>query len=303
MILVTGGTGLLGKTLSKYLKSDEEILWLGSRDADLRNTQTTKDLFEFYKPSTVIHLAAKVGGILSNVEHQYDYYIDNVRINTNVIDECIRTQSKIIAISSSCVYPEVAKKYPLTEDQVHESMPEPTNISYAYTKRMMAIQLQAARENYGIDSAILYLGNLYGIDDHYNDKESHLVPSLISKFHNAKINDKEKVELYGDGTPLRQFTLSDDVAKVINSFLKNYTPGPYNVSCPENLTVKEIANIVREIVGYNGDIEFNGKYNGVHQKDLDCSKLLKHHDINFTPLKEGVKIVYNEVKDLLLCGN
>ena len=303
MILVTGGTGLLGKTLSKYLKSDDEILWLGSNDADLRDTQTTKDLFDFYNPSTVIHLAAKVGGILSNVEYQYDYYIDNVRINTNVIDECIRTQSKIIAISSSCVYPKVASKYPLTEDQVHESMPEPTNISYAYTKRMMAIQLQAARENYGMDSAILYLGNLYGIDDHYNSKESHLVPSLISKFHDAKINNKEKVELYGDGSPLRQFTLADDVAKVINSFLKNYTPGSYNVSCPENLSVKEIAEIVKDIIGYNGIIEFNGKYNGVHQKDLDCSKLLEQHDIDFTSLREGVNFVYDKVKDSLLCGS
>jgi len=302
MILVTGGTGLLGKTLSKYLNSDDEILWLSSKDADLRDVTVTKDLFEFYKPSTVIHLAAKVGGILSNVAYQYDYYIDNVRINTNVIDECIRIQSKIIAISSSCVYPAKASKYPLTEDQVHESMPEPTNISYAYTKRMMDIQLNAARENYGIGSVILYLGNLYGIDDHYNDKESHLVPALIYKFHNAKINDEETVELYGDGTPLRQFTLSDDVAKVINKFLINYVPDSYNVSCPENLSVKEIVEIVKDTVGYKGNIKFNGQYNGVHRKDLDCSKLLKQHDVDFTSLKDGVKLVYNKVKDSLLCG-
>ena len=301
MILVTGGTGLLGKTLSKYLNGDD-ILWLGSKDADLRDVNITKDLFEFYKPSTVIHLAAKVGGILSNVKHQYDYYIDNIRINTNVIDECIRTQSNIIAISSSCVYPANAKKYPLTEDQVHESMPEPTNVSYAYTKRMMDIQLKAARENYGIDSVILYLGNLYGIDDHYNDTESHLVPALIYKFHNAKINKEETVELYGDGTPLRQFTLSDDVAKVISKFVTNYIPGSYNISCPENLSVKQIAEIVKDTVGYKGSIKFNGLYNGVHRKDVNCSKLLKQYDVNFTPLKEGVKLVYDKVKDSLLCG-
>ncbi|MBC8442701.1 MAG: NAD-dependent epimerase/dehydratase family protein [Proteobacteria bacterium] len=302
MILVTGGTGLLGKTLSKYLNSDD-IVWLGSKDADLRDANITKDLFEFYKPSTVIHLAAKVGGILSNVKHQYDYYIDNVRINTNVIDECIRNQSNIIAISSSCVYPAKARKYPLTENQVHESMPEPTNISYAYTKRMMDIQLKAANENYGLKSVILYLGNLYGIDDHYNDTGSHLVPALIYKFHNAKINNEEVVELYGDGTPLRQFTLSDDVAKVIDKFITNYIPGSYNVSCPENLSVKQIAEIVAEVVGYKGNLKFNGKYNGVNRKDVDCSKLLEYHDINFTSLKDGVKLVYDKVKDSVLCGN
>jgi GDP-L-fucose synthase len=303
MILVTGGTGLMGKTLSKYLKTDDEVLWLGSSDADLRDTQTTKDLFDFYKPTTVIHLAAKVGGILSNVEHQYDYYIDNVRINTNVIDECIRMKSKIIAISSSCVYPAHSNKYPMTEKQVHNGMPEPTNITYAYSKRMMDIQLNAAREDYGLDSVVLYLGNLYGIDDHYNDKGSHLVPALISKFHNAKMNNDMCVELYGDGKPLRQFTLSDDVAKVITKFVDDFSNGSYNVSCPENLSVKEIANIVKEVVGYEGDIKFNGQYNGVHRKDIDCSKLMKHHSATFTPLKDGVKLVYENIKDSILCGS
>ena len=305
MILVTGGSGLLGKTLQKYLKTDEDIIWLDSCQSDLRDKVQVKNLFEFYNPTVVIHMAAKVGGILSNSKFPYDYYLENVLMNTNVIDECVKINSKVIAISSTCVYPVENKSYPLKEKQIHDGPAEPTNFAYAYAKRMMDVQLNAAEKNYGLESSILYLGNLYGeFDEYQNIEKAHLVPTLISKFHEAKENNKPEVELYGNGKPLRQFTLTDDVSKVICKMLENFKCGRFNVACPDNLTISEIAETIKEVVGYNGKICYNGKMNGIHRKDVDCSKLLKHYsDIKFTSLKEGVKIVYDKVKDSMLCGS
>lgn len=304
MILVTGGSGLLGRTLQKYLKTEEEVLWLESSQADLRDKTQVEELFDFYKPSTVIHLAAKVGGILDNMKFPYDYYLDNILINTNVIDECVRINSKILAISSTCVYPARSKTYPLKESQLHDGPAEPTNFAYAYAKRMMDVQLTAAEKSYGLESSILYLGNLYGEFDEYNDvNKSHLVPALISKFHLAKETNQTEVELYGDGTPLRQFTLSDDVAKLICQMLENFQSGKFNVACPYNLSISEIVNVVKDVVGYKGKIKYNGEANGVLRKDVDCSELLKHYpNIEFTSLENGTKCVYDKVKDKLLCG-
>ena len=304
MIVVTGGTGLLGRTLQKYLKTEEEILWLESSQADLRDKTRVEELFNFYKPSTVIHLAARVGGILDNMKFPYEYYLDNILINTNVIDECVKTNSKIVAISSTCVYPAHSKTYPLKESQLHDGPAEPTNFAYAYAKRMMDVQLTAAEKSYGLESVILYLGNLYGEFDEYGDvNKSHLVPALISKFHLAKETNQPHVELYGDGTPLRQFTLSDDVSKIICKVLKNFKTGKYNIACPDNLSISEIVNIVKGVVGYEGEIKYNGEANGVKRKDVDCSELLKNYsDIEFTPLETGTKYVYDKVKDSLLCG-
>jgi GDP-L-fucose synthase len=305
MILVTGGSGLLGRTLQKYLKTEEEVLWLESSQADLRDKNQVEELFDFYNPSTVIHMAAKVGGILSNSKFPYDYYLENVLMNTHVINECVKRNSKIIAISSTCVYPTDNKNYPLKEKQLHDGPAEPTNFAYAYAKRMMDVQLDAAEKSYGLESSILYLGNLYGeFDEYQNTEKAHLVPTLISKFHEAKETNKPEIELYGNGKPLRQFTLTDDISKVICKMLNNFKCGRFNVACPDNLTISEIANTIKEVVGYDGKIYYNGKLNGMHRKDVDCSRLLKHYsDVNFTPLKEGVKLVYDKVKDSLLCGS
>ena len=145
---------------------------------------------------------------------------------------------------------------------------------------------------------------MYGEFDEYEDvQKAHLVPALISKFHLAKETNQPEVELYGDGTPLRQFTLSDDVAKIICQMLNNFKTGKYNIACPDNLPISEIIKIVKDVVGYEGNIKYNGQANGVYRKDVDCNKISKQYpNIEFTPLKDGVKYVYNKVKEEILCG-
>lgn len=301
MILVTGGTGMLGKSLSKYVDG----IFLGSSDYDLTQFEQVNECFKKYKPRIVVHLAAKVGGIINNNNHQYDFYIENTRINTNVIDACVNNSiDKIIAISSTCVYPSNLKHYPATEEVVNEGMPEKTNLSYAYSKRMMKVQLDAAYNQYGLLSSIIYCSNMYGPHDCFDVEKCHLIPALINKIYISKKSDDNSVELYGTGNPLRQITYVDDVAKIINQFIKNKYYGDFNVSIDENMSVREIAHIVADVIGFKGNINFNGRLDGQYRKDVSCKKLYKLIDkFEFTSLHKGVEKTYQWYKDNILCGS
>jgi GDP-L-fucose synthase len=291
MVIVTGGSGLLGKSLKK-LKDD--YLYVSSKDVNLMDVNKTNDYLNHYKPNTIIHMAGRVGGIRENNEKPYQFIHENNVINTNIIDYCVRNNTRIVYISSTCVYPKDSDTYPMTEDMVDYGNPESTNDSYAYAKRFGAYMLRSAKRQYNLDYCILYFCNLYGeYDDFSNENKSHLVTALIKKFHEAKIKNLDEVCLWGSGNPLRQFMYSGDAAKIILEVVERNISGEYNFAIPDNLSVLEIAKIVRDVVGYSGKITFNGKLDGVYRKDVCSNKLLdKVGKINFISLREGVEKTY-----------
>ncbi len=294
MILVTGGTGLLGKSLSRLLPG----VYLGSSDCDLRSKESVNRCFDLYAPKVVVHLAARVGGIIDNSKYQYDYFYDNVMMNVNVVDACLNHKiDRLIAISSTCVYPEKTESYPMTEDMVHDGMPEKTSLTYAYSKRMLQVQMRSLPTN-SISSVILYPSNLYGSHDKFGER-AHLVPALINKMHKAKMDNVDHVMLYGTGKPLRQFTFVDDVSKVIEFFVGSKLEGEWNVATPENLSVLDIARAVARVVGYQGDLRFNGQLDGQFRKDVSTEKLRAVYSGEFTKLEDGLERTYEWYKSTL----
>lgn len=297
-ILVTGGSGLLGKSLNKLEKN---FVYLSSKEVNLLNKHETDQVFGIHNPNIIVHLAAKVGGIKDNIKNPYDFIFYNNMINTNVIDYCVRRKIKLLFASSSCVYPKISTTYPMTEDMVDNGEPEPTNSSYAYSKRFASYMLRSARKQYGLDYCILYFCNLYGEQDNFSDEnKSHLVTSLIKKFHDAKMNNRDEVVLLGTGKPLRQFMYAQDGANIILKVLNKNLTGDYNASISDNLSVLEISNIVSQVIGYKGRIKFTGESDGVYRKDICSKKILNCiGGYKFTSLVDGVEKTYYHYKSLV----
>lgn len=295
MILVTGGTGMLGRSLQSRIP---DAKYIGSKDCNLLNENEVREYMDCNPDvDLVIHLAALVGGIQDNAKRPYDYFTQNIKINTNIIDCSVQKGIKVVAISSSCSYPQTSEIYPFTEDMVHLGAPEDTNMSYGYAKRMMLIQLQSAFRQYGLPFVVLYASNLYGPHDCFDTEKSHLVASLIRKFHFAKTSGDDSVELLGTGKSLRQFTYVHDVSDCIVKIIENNCCGDFNIASPFNLTIKEIAHIAQDVVGYKGKIIFNGKLDGQYRKDVSCSKLLSAiGDYKFTTLQKGIEDTYKWYK-------
>ncbi len=288
MILVTGGTGMLGKALQNHLSG----MYIGSSDYDLRNQNEAQKCLEFYCPDTVVHLAARVGGIIANSKYIYGFFYDNIMINTNVLDACLKNNVKsVIAILSSCVYPSESVSCPMTEGMLHCGPPHETNAGYAYAKRMIQVQLSCATKQYGTEWCILYPTNMYGLHDNFGE-ECHVIPALIKRFHKAKIDNSAAVECYGTGRPMRQFVYSEDLAKVITRSVNENLTGEYNVCDLKSYSIREVTEIISETVGYSGEIRWNGKLDGVHRKDLDSSKIQNKFDIEYISLRDGIENVY-----------
>lgn len=298
-VLVTGGSGLVGKTLKDL---ENNFIYVSSKDVNLLDTKETNSFFSYLKPSRIVHLAAKVGGIKDNFENPYDFISNNNLINHNVINYCTLSKTPIIFISSTCVYPAIAESYPMEEEQVHKGDPEPTNSSYAYAKRFAKNLLESAKKQYNLDYTILYFCNLYGSHDHFNnDSKSHLVTALIKKFHEAKIKNIPKVELMGTGNPYRQFMHAKDAANVIKLCIEKEIKGEFNFAIDSNLRIKDIAEIIKKIVGYKGDFYFNGNLDGVYRKDVCSDKILKIiGKYKFIDLESGATETY---QGFLKCGN
>ncbi|MEA9598531.1 NAD-dependent epimerase/dehydratase family protein [Polynucleobacter sp. AP-Sanab-80-C2] len=222
-ILITGGTGLVGRALSRVLKENGfiNIISVGSRDCDLRDSAAVSQLMTQSSPDYVYHLAARVHGIGGNARYKSDVLVENVLINTNVIEYARRAGvKKIVAMGSGCVYPELNGQEELFENQVWTGPPHPSEDSYAHSKRLMLAQLNAAREQYGLSSAFVISGNLYGPHDSFNMEEGHVIPSLIAKFHAAKRNGAP-VKVWGSGVAIRDFSHADDAAHALIAILRN----------------------------------------------------------------------------------
>lgn len=271
-ILVTGGSGMIGVALQSVAP---DAVFLSSKDCDLLDQKQTEEIFDHYKPDSVIHLAARVGGVKANYDNLGLFFADNMRININVLDAARKSNvGKLVSLMSTCVYPDAAH-YPLTEDQINKGEPHYTNFAYAYAKRMLDVQSRAYRKQYGCNFITAIPNNLFGENDNFHLEDSHVLPAIIRKMYEAKINNKDVV-LWGDGSPLREFTYSIDLARILLFLLDNYSePEPINIGNTEECSVKEVAKMIAEIIGFDGKIVWDSsKPSGQFKKPSDNTKLM-----------------------------
>ena len=290
MILVTGGSGLVGKHLQDILP---DATYISSTDYDLTDLQQVRDMMNEYQPTSVIHLAARVGGIVDNINYPVDYLEENVLMNTNVLKACHEFDvEKVIAILSTCVYPDVVETYPMKEEDLFNGPPTPTNFSYGFAKRCMAAHIDSYRKQYDKKWSYLIPCNLYGEYDKYEEHHSHFVSALIRKIYEAK----DSIELWGTGKPLRQFMYGGDLARVIKYMIDKDVVGNFNVAPEWVHSINDLAEIGKKaclkeklVVNYDST-----KPDGQFRKDVDSSKMLAVlKDFKFTPIGEGIKKVYD----------
>ena len=289
-ILVTGGSGMVGVALQKRL----EATYISSRQYDLRSASQCEAMYLKYKPQYVIHLAARVGGIKANKEALADFYYENIMINTNILHLANKHKvNKVLSLLSTCVYPDNIS-YPLSEKDIHNGEPHESNFSYAYTKRMLDVQSRAYRRQYDCNFITACPNNLFGENDNFDLDNSHVIPAIIRKVYEAKTNNTDVV-LWGDGSPLREFTYSGDIADIIIFLLKNYNdPTPINIGNAKEHTIKDVTGLITDFFQYNGKIKWQGnKYKGQYRKPSDNSKLLKlgWNEEKFSSFKENIKKV------------
>jgi GDP-L-fucose synthase len=240
-IVVTGGSGLVGKYLKKYLP---EAIYLSSKDFDLTTEVGVRNMYLKYKPDIVIHLAAKVGGIIDNINKPAEYYTENVMMNTLLVDYAYKMKVKrFIGILSTCIFPDVMDTYPMKEEDLHLGPPTLTNFSYGYAKRSLSVQIDAYNKQYNTKYQYLTPCNLYGVGDKDHESNSHFITALVKKIFDAKQNGEKSITLFGDGSPLRQFMFAGDFAKIIYHVVSNEIYDSFNVAGNENLTIKQMAEI------------------------------------------------------------
>jgi GDP-L-fucose synthase len=285
-ILVTGGYGLVG---SEFIKSN--YIPLSSSESDLRNREQVDNIFNSIKFDCVIHCAGKVGGVGGNMNHKGKFFYDNIMINTNVIESArIHGIKNLVAFLSTCIFPNDVE-YPLTESKIHMGPPHFSNDAYAYAKRMTDIQIRAYREEYGLNYKSVIPTNIYGPNDNYNLANGHVIPSLIHKCFLARENKTDFI-IWGDGSPLREFIFSQDVAKLTEWVLENYEENePIILSTSDEISIKDVVGIIVELMNFKGDVIFDkSKPNGQFRKPSDNSKIKSYlPDFKFTPLYEGLK--------------
>jgi len=290
-VLVTGGSGFVGKSLQK-VKPD--WIYVSSDDIFLLNQQRTFDYLERLKPDAIVHLAARVGGIKANNEQPERFFFENATMNLNVLSSAVELGiPRILSAISVCAFPDVVDYYPFEESNLHDGAPTETNLAYGYSKRLLVVHSNACRKQYGLNYSTFAPSNLYGPDDNFDLDSSHFVPAMIKKIYEAK--DGDTVEFWGTGNPLRQQLYIEDLAKIIPILLeKHNTEIPLIVSPYENLSIKEMIDIFLEVTNCDVKIEFNNKLDGQFRKDGSNKKLTKLiGDFEFTSFKDGVKKTYN----------
>lgn len=284
-ILITGGNGLVGSEFKgdQYYKPS-------SKDYDLIDRDQTYRLMlkEF---DGVIHCAAKVGGLGSNMNYKGDFFYNNIMMNTNVIEGARLSKVKnLVAFLSTCVFPDNVE-YPLTEKKIHLGPPHFSNDAYAYAKRMADVQIRAYKEQYGLNYKAVIPSNIYGPNDNYDLVNGHVLPSLIHKCYLAREN-KTPLTIWGSGKPLREFIFSRDVAKLTEWVLYNYNENePIILSTSEEVSINDVVGIIVELMNFKGDVIFDSsKPDGQFRKPSDNSKIKNYlPEFEFTPLYEGLK--------------
>ncbi len=295
-IYVAGHRGMVGSAVIRKLKKEgfTNILTKTSSELDLRNQQAVNDFFSKEKPDYVLLAAAKVGGIMANNTYKAEFIYDNLMIESNIIHAAYKNEvKKLMFLGSSCIYPKLAPQ-PLKEEYLLSGLLEPTNEPYAIAKIAGIKLCEYYREQYGCNYISVMPTNLYGPNDNYDLKTSHVLPALIRKFHIAKVKNDSSVTLWGSGSPKREFLYVDDLATACLFLMQTYNEKQFvNVGTGEDLTIKELAELIKNIVGFTGKIEWDtSKPDGTPRKLMDVSKV---HSLGWkheTRLKEGIKKAY-----------
>lgn len=300
-IYIAGHRGMVGSAIERKLKREgfNNIVTKTSKELDLRNQQAVNDFFEKEKPSYVFLAAAKVGGIVANNTYRAEFIYDNLLMEANVIHAAyINGVSKLMFLGSSCIYPKLAPQ-PLKEEYLLSGYLEHTNQPYAIAK-IAGIELcDSYRAQYGCNFISVMPTNLYGPNDNYDLEKSHVLPALLRKFITAKRNGDNQVTLWGTGSPMREFLYVDDLADACYYLMNNYNDkGLVNVGCGYDVTIKQLAEIVKQTVGFDGEIVWDTtKPDGTPRKLMDVSKLESLGWKASVTLTDGIKMVYNEIKD------
>ena len=296
-VLIFGSNGLVGSSIKKVFEKNEskfETISSTRKDADLLSLTETKNFITKIQPNLIINSAAKVGGIHANNTERSEFLIQNVKINLNILESLIDFPNiQLINLGSSCIYPLEAEN-PIKEEAIMTGSLEPTNSPYAMAK-LTAIELgNSISSQYGNKILNLMPTNLYGPNDNFSDKESHVIPALIQRIHNAKVENLPSVEVWGTGSPMREFLYVDDLSDAIMFLINNnITHGLLNVGSGKEITIKELVEKIKVVVDFQGEIVFNKNYpDGNPRKLIDSSKINELGWKTNTNIEEGLKYTY-----------
>lgn len=302
-IYIAGHRGMVGSAIERKLRKEgfNNIITQTSKELDLRNQQQVNDFFAAEKPNYVFLAAAKVGGIIANNTYRAEFIYDNLMMEANIINAAyVNKVTKLMFLGSSCIYPKMAPQ-PLKEEYLLTGLLEHTNQPYAIAK-IAGIELcDSYRAQYGCNFISVMPTNLYGPNDNYDLEKSHVLPALLRKFITAKRKGEPSVTLWGTGSPMREFLYVDDLAEACFYLMNNYNDkGLVNVGCGYDVTIKQLAETVKLTVGFEGEIIWDtSKPDGTPRKLMDVSKLEALGWKASITLEQGIKMVYNEIKDVI----
>jgi GDP-L-fucose synthase len=295
-IYIAGHSGMVGSAVWRILESKgySNLIGKTSAELDLRNQKSVLDFYRHEKPEVVIDAAAKVGGILANNDFPYQFLMENMQIQNNLIDGAHKAGiGKFIFLGSSCIYPKFAPQ-PLKEEYLLTDSLEPTNQWYAIAKITGVKACEAIRKQFGKDYVSLMPTNLYGSFDNFDLQSSHVLPAMLRKFHEATINNHSDVTLWGSGTPMREFLFVDDMAEAVVFALENNLPEYlYNIGTGKDITIKELAETIQNVTEHQGEIIWDSsKPDGTPRKLMDVSKMKEIGWQYATELEDGIKKTY-----------
>jgi len=297
-IYIAGHRGMVGSAILRKLKDKgySNFILKTSSELDLRDQQAVISFFEKEKPDYVFLAAAKVGGINANNIYRAEFLYDNLSIQNNIIHSSyLQGVKKLLFLGSSCIYPKLAPQ-PLKEKYILSGELEPTNEPYAIAKIAGIKLCEAYRDQYGCNFISVMPTNLYGINDNYHPENSHVLPALIRRFHEAKVNNSKEVVIWGSGKPLREFLFADDMAEACVFLMENYNEKEFvNIGTGKEISINNLAELVKAIVGYEGSIVYDSnKPDGTPRKLLDITKLTSQGWHYSTELQDGIKIAYSD---------
>lgn len=295
-IYIAGHRGMVGSAIYRNLQNEgfTQLISRTSSELDLRNQQQVNVFFEQEKPEYVFLAAAKVGGIIANNTYRADFLYQNLQIQNNIIHASyVNSVTKLMFLGSSCIYPKMAPQ-PLKEEYLLTGLLEPTNEPYAVAKIAGIKMCDAYREQYGCNYISVMPTNLYGFNDNYHPQNSHVLPALIRRFHEAKQQNLPQVTIWGTGAPMREFLFADDLAQACVYLMQNYNEaGLVNIGTGTDISIKDLAQMVKDIVGFTGVINYDTtKPDGTPRKLMDVSKLTTLGWHYSTPLNEGIALAY-----------
>ena len=297
-VLILGGNGLVGSSLDRVLGKSQkvqEVFASTRKDADLFSLEDTQSLINSFRPDVIVNSAAKVGGINANNTQRMEFIIQNLKINMNVFQACMdNPEVKIVNLGSSCIYPLNANN-PISEDSFLTGKLEPTNSPYAIAK-IAGIEIgRSLNIQYGNDVINLMPTNLYGPNDNFSEKDSHVIPGLIKRMHKSKITNAESFKIWGTGEPLREFLFVDDLSKAVEFLIdKKVETDLLNVGSGDEITIKNLAEKIKKVIDYQGELIFDTSMpDGNPRKLIDSQKI---NNLGWEPsidLDEGLKITYS----------